>query len=336
MKKPLGYIAAFVAGTLFSTSAAWAATTFVRAQETTTPIFVGSKLVAHASSLSVGGRTFIQSDAVLGALKVAGVTSAWSKDALVLRPASVGSTTSGSTKGAFTNSSWATVASNAAKYKGKTVDVYGQIFETPQYSGGVTVYQVYLDPANNNEAVLVGVSGQPRLQQGNYIEIKGKIAGAFTGKNSYGGTIIDPMIRASDVIGVTQGQAIDPAIHTIMGIRPFTEYGLTITVTKVSVGHNTVRIHLTAKNKSGANVTIDDSAQDTLVQGSTQLSQSDLYNSGYPSFPTTIADGVVTEDVIEFTGSRSNGGSYTLTIPVTSDNFNQTWKPFVFTFSAKA
>lgn len=76
-----------MAGTVFSTSAAWAATSFVRAQETVTPVFVGAKMTGKAPTLQVGAAHYLFTGSVVSALKAAGVSSTWSAKGLVILPA---------------------------------------------------------------------------------------------------------------------------------------------------------------------------------------------------------------------------------------------------------
>ncbi|MHB1684290.1 MAG: hypothetical protein ACYCYO_15935 [Bacilli bacterium] len=117
-----------------------------------------------------------------------------------------------------------------------------------------------------------------------------------------------------------------------------TENGLTITITGAKwVSNGTdLEVDLTATNHSKSNVTIDDFMSDTLVQGTSQLQADDMnLNLQQTTFPDTMANGVVAKAVLYFTGGNPQGGPLKLTLPVSSDNYNQTWNNYMYTFATK-
>ncbi len=71
---------------MLSGGVAFAASKYVRALESETPIHVGVKLATVAPSLQVGSNRYILASSVVASLGVAGVTSVWNAKGLTIYP----------------------------------------------------------------------------------------------------------------------------------------------------------------------------------------------------------------------------------------------------------
>ncbi len=233
----------------------------------------------------------------------------------------------------FTNANWDQVQNDSNQLKGDHVSVAGEVFVAPQYSGGATVYQVYLDPASGSEAVLVGQRGKPRFSQGDYVSIRGIIKGQFQGQNALGGTVIDPMILATSITKVNATSVLNPTIAVSPPTRNENQHGLVIRVYKVEYAKNETRVYVRAINHSGTAATID-SYSATLVQGSRQLQSTDDFNENLPTFPDPMANGVSASAVLTFQAANIHGGKLSFDLPANNNNFNLNWNDYVFTIQA--
>ena len=232
----------------------------------------------------------------------------------------------------LTDKDWPTLNSNASK--GDTVDLKGQVFASPITQGNATQYEVFLDPQNSNENVVVQMTNGPTLQQNDYVEIKGTSRGTVTGQNALGGAVNAVAVVATSITKISRDDAIAPTIKTVSGVSPETQNGFTLQVDKVQFAKQETRIFLTATNKSGANISVND-FESTLVQGTHQLKQKQLFNANLPTFPTQIANGVVAHEELVFDAANLSGPSLKFVTSVSSDNFNQTFNNFSFTIPSK-
>lgn len=89
---------------------------------------------------------------------------------------------------------------NVKKYKGNTVEIYGEIFATPQRLDKMVYLQVYADPVNYGKSVIVAYEN-PSLDvsNGDYVHVLGKVKDEFTGENTFGNKISVPRIVAETV-----------------------------------------------------------------------------------------------------------------------------------------
>jgi len=231
-----------------------------------------------------------------------------------------------------TNAGWALVQADPAKYVGATVRVTGQFAEVVPNSSPV-IAQVYLDPQDTSEPVAVQISGSVSLPANAYVAIAGVLTGTQTFQTALGAQETVPVIRAQRVTVITRDAAVDPTLAVTPAVPPQSQNGLTLAVTRVELAAHAVRIFLAATNHSGAGVTIsDDSA--TLTQGTAQLNEK-LFSPDVQFFPITLANGVMARAEIVFQAANLQGAPLTLDIPVSSDNYNQTWNDFVFTIPLK-
>ena len=230
-----------------------------------------------------------------------------------------------------TNAGWAVVQANPANYVGETVRLTGQFTEVVPNSSPA-IAQVYLNPEDTSEPVAVQLPRAVSLPTNAYIAIYGVLTGTQTFETALGAQETVPTIRAQRVRIITRDAAVDPTLAVASAVVPQSQNGLTLAITRVELAAHAVRIFLTVTNHSGARVTIsDDSA--TLTQGTAQLNEK-LFSPDVQFFPPTIANGVIAHAEIVFQAANLKD-TLTLDIPLSSNNYDQTWNDFVFTIPLK-
>ncbi|WP_419873660.1 hypothetical protein [Candidatus Pristimantibacillus sp. PTI5] len=97
------------------------------------------------------------------------------------------------------------------KFKGRTVEIYGEIFATPQRLEKMVYIQLYADPINREQSVIVAFK-DPGLdvQNGDYVYVAGKVKDAFTGENTFGSKLSVPRIIAETVRKIDPATALSP------------------------------------------------------------------------------------------------------------------------------
>ncbi len=102
--------------------------------------------------------------------------------------------------------------SNVKAYKGRTVELYGEIFATPQRLDEMVYLQVYADPVNQEQSVIVAFK-EPGLdvQNGDYVYVRGKVNDHFTGVNRFGNKLRVPRIVAQEVERIDPATALTPS-----------------------------------------------------------------------------------------------------------------------------
>lgn len=100
---------------------------------------------------------------------------------------------------------------NANAFKGRSVEIYGEIFATPQRLEKMVYIQLYADPINREQSVIVAFE-EPGLdvQNGDYVYVTGKVKDAFTGENTFGNKLSVPRIIAGAVLKIDPATALSP------------------------------------------------------------------------------------------------------------------------------
>lgn len=100
---------------------------------------------------------------------------------------------------------------NINNFKGRSVDIYGEIFATPQRLDKMVYLQLYADPINQEQSIIVAYN-DPSLdvQNGDFIHVVGKVKDAFKGENTFGNKLLVPRIVAGTVVKVDPATALSP------------------------------------------------------------------------------------------------------------------------------
>ena len=199
----------------------------------------------------------------------------------------------------FTNANWDLALTDANKYKNAPVVLTGRIFQPPQVSSTEVDFQMYTDPVGSNGNTIVATNPSISLKNGDYVRVTGKLLKAYDGTNAFGGKVSAPVVLATDVAVVTREAVVAPAIQTYKPNKAIDQHGLVLTLTQVQLAKQETRIYITAKNGSTQNATVYASSI-KIVQGSRQLEEKSVYDSGYPTIPSTLLAGVEASAVVIF------------------------------------
>jgi len=158
---------------------------------------------------------------------------------------------------------------------------------------------MYTDPVGSNGNTIVATNPSISLKNGDYVRVTGKLLKAYDGTNAFGGKVSAPVVLATDVAVVTREAVVAPAIQTYKPNKAIDQHGLVLTLTQVQLAKQETRIYITAKNGSTQNATVYASSI-KIVQGSRQLEEKSVYDSGYPTIPSTLLAGVEASAVVIF------------------------------------
>ncbi len=225
----------------------------------------------------------------------------------------------------LTDATWAPVVANPQSYIGASVVLTGKLNEIiPNTSPALG--QVFLDPSNLSEPI--AASGLTSVPINSYVRLQGTLTQVENFQNAFGASSVVPVVTSTRVQIISRDAAEDPTLAVAPTIASQNQNGLILAVSKVEFAAHATRVFLTATNNTGTGVMIDD-VDATLVQGTNQLASHSI-SPDMNYFPTTIANGVISHDELVFDAAQLQGGSLTLTVSASSDNFNQNWNNFVF------
>lgn len=225
----------------------------------------------------------------------------------------------------LTDATWEPVVANPQSYIGASVVLTGKLNEIiPNTSPALG--QVFLDPSNLSEPI--AASGLTSVPVNSYVRLQGTLTQVENFQNAFGASSGVPVVTSTRVQIISRDAAEDPTLAVAPTIASQNQNGLTLAVSKVEFAAHATRVFLTATNDTSSGVMIDD-VDATLVQGTTQLASHSI-SPDMNYFPTTIANGVISHDELVFDAAQLQGGSLTLTVSASSDNFNQNWNNFVF------
>lgn len=80
-------------------------------------------------------------------------------------------------------------------FQGQKIAVAGTVFNI-QVDGPITALQIWLSGGNYDAAVVIYIGDTQGIYEGTWVTAYGKGDGTFTGTNAFGGTIVQPVIRA--------------------------------------------------------------------------------------------------------------------------------------------
>ncbi|MHB1952539.1 MAG: hypothetical protein ACYCOU_02230 [Sulfobacillus sp.] len=269
--------------------------------------------------------------AMLGAVVIMGFIAAGCGTAATQGPStstvskSAASQTNAYQGATLTDATWEPVVANPQSYIGAPVVLTGKLNEIiPNTSPALG--QVFLDPSNLSEPI--AASGLTSVPVNSYVRLQGTLTQVENFQNAFGASSGVPVVTSTRVQIISRDAAEDPTLAVAPTIASQNQNGLTLAVSKVEFAAHATRVFLTATNDTSSGVMIDD-VDATLVQGTTQLASHSI-SPDMNYFPTTIANGVISHDELVFDAAQLQGGSLTLTVSASSDNFNQNWNNFVF------
>ncbi|RYG72469.1 DUF4352 domain-containing protein [Lentibacillus lipolyticus] len=234
------------------------------------------------------------------------------------------------TKGTIKQAEFEKVFSDPKAYKGYEVTFMGKVFVQPERDNDGTYLQVYADPENAEQNVIVGV-GNPELDVSSedYVRVTGVIQGEFTGENAFGAELKAPLVGADTVEVVDYVTAVSPAMETIQVDQSHDQHGYVMHIDKVEIADNMTRVYVKITNNTDNEISFY-SFNSRLLIGNKQLEEAQVYDSGLPEVQSSILPGVETEGVITFPAVDPSTETMTFHAEGSSENYNLDFEPFTF------
>ena len=125
--------------------------------------------------------------------------------------------------------------SDPDSFKGRTLELYGRVFNEPEYDDDGVYFQMWGDPENGERNTIVACKDTSlKLQYDDYVHILGSVSGKHEGENALGSKITAPAIVADSVEVVTYQEACAPTLYTAtVQTAAQTQCGYTVSVDSV-------------------------------------------------------------------------------------------------------
>ena len=191
---------------------------------------------------------------------------------------------------------------DADPFKGSKVTLTGCIFNTPERDDKGAYFQMYCDPEEMEDSVVVHVEGSNEaLKDKEFVEVAGIVKGTFKGENAFGAKLEYPLIEASSVKPIDAQEVISPTLKAIEPGASVTQGGCTVTVEKVEFAEKVTRVYVQAQNGSNATVSLN-TYSEVAVQNGKQMDAT--FNESmyleYPELPYELRAGASAEGVVLF------------------------------------
>lgn len=199
----------------------------------------------------------------------------------------------------LTSEETANMFNNVEDYVGRSVNLYGEIFnEVPSDDSG-TFFQMFCDPEKAEKDVMVFVDGGYTVETDNIVLVKGVVTDSYTGDNAFGGEVTCPLISAKSVEDATYADAFAPALKTVKpGVKLEIERAV-FTIDKVEFAEAETRISLSVKNSGSSAVDISTYGA-SIIQSGEQYECQDNYDADYKILPDSIKAGATTSGYLVF------------------------------------
>ena len=140
--------------------------------------------------------------------------------------------------------------SDPDSFKGRTLELYGRVFNEPEYDDDGVYFQMWGDPENGERNTIVACKDTSlKLQDDDYVHILGSVSGKHEGENALGSKITAPAIVADSVEVVTYQEACAPTLYTAtVQTAAQTQCGYTVSVDSVELAEKETRVAVTVTN----------------------------------------------------------------------------------------
>ncbi len=219
--------------------------------------------------------------------------------------------------------------SDPDSFKGRTLELYGRVFNEPEYDDDGVYFQMWGDPENGERNTIVACKDTSlKLQDDDYVHISGSVSGKHEGENALGSKITAPAIVADSVEVVTYQEACAPTLYTAtVQTAAQTQCGYTVSVDSVELAEKETRVAVTVTNNGAAAFSIYDSSA-KIVQNGKQFERE--YNSyaDYPELQSDLMVGASTTGIITFPVLEK--ADFDITLTGSSDDWDESIAPFTF------
>lgn len=226
------------------------------------------------------------------------------------------------------------VWASPADYKHHCVQFVGKVFTSPEYSDTGVAVQLYTDIKNSDGNVIAYIyDPELKVEQGDYIKIKGLVSDVFDGENAFGATLSVPTVDAAEHEIMSYAEAVMPTKTELPVNQTQTQYGYSVTVEKIELADEETRVYVKVENNGTDKFSLY-SFNCLLVQNSKQYEEQSNWDADYPEIQTDLLVGNTTEGVIAFPAVSE--GDFSLILDAYSENWDEEIEPFTFSISYAA
>lgn len=222
---------------------------------------------------------------------------------------------------------------NPNDFKGRAVDIYAQIFTDVEHNANSTTLQAYQDAIHSERNTIISIDN-PDLDvaDGDIIHVIGQVVGQLEGENAFGGLVSAPMVKATVVEPSDYMTAFAPALRTIAVNQRQNQKGYVVQIKNVEIAESETRVYLRISNKMKQDIRLF-SYGAKLIQGKKQFATQTNYDADYPTLETDFLPGVVEDGMLVFEPISLEGGTITINLDGSADDWKIDIKPFVFKVS---
>lgn len=214
-------------------------------------------------------------------------------------------------------------------FKGQYVKLTGMIFATPEYDDEGVYVQMFADPENSaNNVIIKYANPNIKLNNGDYISIDGYIKGEFKGENAFGGEVLAPKIVADTLNIVSRNDVIAPTLKEISPNLSTDQSGYVVSVDKIEFAEKETRVYMTVTNNTQAKFYFYD-FNVKIIQNGTQYENEYTYDESIQELPGEILPGVSASGEIVFPAIDSTQ-NFQIYGEGHSDNYDIELQPYTF------
>lgn len=184
-------------------------------------------------------------------------------------------------------------------FKGRSFTFTAAVFGDVEKDGDQLAFQAWHDiEKTSKNTVIVAKDTDLDLKDGDYVRVKGKIDGKYSGENAFGGDVQAVQVTASSVKKISAAEAI-PAVKTVEVNKTVSQGGIDLTLKKVDWTDSEMRLYLSAKNNNSAEASVYADSEGKIIQNNTQH-DSEFSTIEYPQLSSDLAAGASSEGMITF------------------------------------
>lgn len=224
--------------------------------------------------------------------------------------------------------------SDPEQFVGRSLELFGQVFTSPEYDDTAVYFQMWADPTNGDWNTVVAYNDSSfQLEADDYVRVSGVVQDVYEGENMMGGTIVAPMITANSVEVISYKEAVAPTLYEATIDQPAqTQLGYSVELQAVELAEKETRVYVSVTNQGSASFSLY-TFDAKIVQNGKQYEESDNWDANYPEIQTDLLVGSSTEGVIVFPAIEQ--ADFDVILEASSDNWDENIQPYTFhcTFS---
>jgi hypothetical protein len=216
---------------------------------------------------------------------------------------------------------------NANDFKGRAVEgLPGVVFNVMSQTEGDYEYQCWADEESEYSFIIISETNLDLAVDDN-IFVNGIVLEKYSGTNAFGGSVEAPVIIVTSV-DKSDSSIFNLASDTIEINQTQEQKGISVTLQKVELANKSTRVFLTVSNESKDKISVY-TFESYIKQGKSQFDSSDISYTE-DTLQTDINVGIESSGILSFQKINSLDEPFTISIDVSSDDWDVKLKPFVF------